>query len=205
MARGPSRLLASRVHKTATEYFSSTIFPRQYNAPPPWNLYRPTKIIHPEDRLREEFYRDHPWELARPMLLIEIDGQDARFRDWSKGLQQPGMKLSGESVVQRQLWLMQNIPGMTKRKAYDQARKEFYRLRSFEETETRIAQEEARAYGGYFGKTVNQVGMELEDKEYNAWLKWAGEEIEGQEMERQAAYANDIDLPEVEEDTAAAA
>ncbi|KAK4171893.1 mitochondrial ribosomal protein S25 [Triangularia setosa] len=236
MARGPSRLLASRVHRTATEHLSSTIYPETYNPPPPWvtalanippseiwtrpypaqhslspahlpksrktppkNLYRPTKIVHPEDRLRKDFYSDHPWELARPKLLMEIDGKDARYWDWSKGLRQPGMKLSGESVVQRQLWLME-VAGMPKKKAYDVARKEFYKLRRFEETEARIAQEEARAYGAYFGKTVNQVGMELEDKEYSAWLKWAGEEIEGQEMERQAAYANDIDLPEVEED-----
>ncbi|KAK4644600.1 mitochondrial ribosomal small subunit component [Podospora bellae-mahoneyi] len=239
MARGPSRLLASRVHQTATESLASTVYPKTYNPSPPWvaalanippseiwtrpypaqhallpvrlpksrktppkNLYRPTKIEHPEDRLRKQFYSDHPWELARPKLLMEIDGKDARYRDWSKGLRQPGMKLSGESVVQRQLYLMQHAK-MTRAQAYDVARKEFYKLRRFEETEARIAQEEARAYGAYFGKTVNQVGMELEDKEYNNWLKWAGEEITGQEMERQAAYANDIDLPEVEAEEAA--
>ena len=59
-------------------------------------IYRPTRIVHPEDELRRDFYRDHPWELARPKLVLELDGQDGRFRDWSKGLRQPGMKLSGE-------------------------------------------------------------------------------------------------------------
>ncbi|KAK0674408.1 mitochondrial ribosomal protein S25 [Cercophora samala] len=238
MARGPNRLLASRVHRTATETLASTVYPNTYNPSPPWvtalanippseiwtrpypaqhaltpnrlpksrktppkNLYRPTKIVFPEDKLRRAFYADHPWELARPKLLMEIDGMDARYRDWSKGLRQPGMKLSGESVVQRQLYLMQTAQ-MSRSQAYDVARKEFYKLRRFEETEARIAREEARAYGAYFGKTVNQVGMELEDKEYNAWLKWAGEEIEGQEMERQAAYANDVDLPVAEEGVA---
>jgi small subunit ribosomal protein S23 len=62
----------------------------------PRNLFRPTKIVHPEDELRQNFYRDHPWELARPKLVLELDGQDARRRDWSKGLRQPGMALSGE-------------------------------------------------------------------------------------------------------------
>jgi small subunit ribosomal protein S23 len=62
----------------------------------PRNLFRPTKIVHPEDELRQDFYRDHPWELARPKLVLELDGQDARYRDWSKGLRQPGMALSGE-------------------------------------------------------------------------------------------------------------
>lgn len=62
----------------------------------PRNIFRPTRIVHPEDRLRQEFFRDHPWELARPRMILELDGQDARYRDWSKGLRQPGMTLSGE-------------------------------------------------------------------------------------------------------------
>jgi small subunit ribosomal protein S23 len=68
-------------------------------------LYRPTRIVHPEDRLRQEFFRDHPWELARPRLVLELDGQDARDRDWSKGLVQPGMALSGER------WVLSIFPG----------------------------------------------------------------------------------------------
>lgn len=76
-------------------------YPIQHTAPRdrarrPRRLFRPTRIVHPEDRLRQEFYRDHPWELARPKLVLELDGQDARHRDWSKGLRQPGMALSGE-------------------------------------------------------------------------------------------------------------
>lgn len=79
-------------------------YPMQHTAPrdtggarrrPP-NLFRPTKIAYPEDRLRRDFYRDHPWELARPKLVLELDGQDARLRDWSRGVRQPGMALSGE-------------------------------------------------------------------------------------------------------------
>lgn len=62
----------------------------------PRNMFRPTRIVHPEDELRRDFYRDHPWELARPKLVLELDGKDARYRDWSKGLRQPGMALSGE-------------------------------------------------------------------------------------------------------------
>ena len=62
----------------------------------PRNLYRPTRIVYPEDELRKTFYRDHPWELARPRLLLELDGKDARYRNWGNGLRQPGMALSGE-------------------------------------------------------------------------------------------------------------
>ena len=71
---------------------------------------------------------------------------------------------------------MENVPGITKDMAYDQARKEFYRLRQEEDIERRIAKEEARMVGAYFGKTYLQVGMELEDRSYNAWKDWAGKE-----------------------------
>ncbi|KAL2142811.1 hypothetical protein VTI28DRAFT_705 [Corynascus sepedonium] len=161
----------------------------------PRHLFRPTKIVHPEDELRRDFYRDHPWELARPKLVLELDGQDARYRDWSKGLRQPGMALSGESVVQRQLWLMENR-GLSKARAYDIVRKEFYKLRQQEQIERRIAVEEARMYGAYFGKTNLQVGMELEDAAYENWKKWATDEITKLEAERTAAYANVVDAPE---------
>jgi len=161
----------------------------------PRNLFRPTRIVHPEDELRRDFYREHPWELARPKLVLELDGQDARYRDWSKGLRQPGMPLSGENVVQRQLWLMENR-GLSKARAYDITRKEFYKLRQQEQIERRIAVEEARMYGAYFGKTNLQVGMELEDAAYENWKKWAAEEIAKLESERSAAYSNVVDAAE---------
>ncbi|KAK4133186.1 mitochondrial ribosomal protein [Trichocladium antarcticum] len=161
----------------------------------PRNLFRPTRIEHPEDRLRDQFYRDHPWELARPKLVLELDGLDARERDWHKGLRQPGMALSGESVVQRQLWLMETR-GMTKHAAYDKVRKEFYKLRQMEEMESRIAVEEARMYGAYFGKNNLQVGMQIEDATYEGWKNWAGIQIEKLESERSAAYANVVDTSE---------
>lgn len=62
----------------------------------PRNLYRPQPISYPEDKLRQIFFKDHPWELARPRVLIESDGKDYQFVDWSKGLRQPGVPLTGE-------------------------------------------------------------------------------------------------------------
>ena len=75
-------------------------------------------------------------------------------------------------MVQRQLWLMEN-KGMAKAAAYDEARKEFYLLRQREEIEQRIAVEEARMVGAYFGKSLVRVGLELEDKAYEKWKTWA--------------------------------
>lgn len=74
----------------------------QYKAPEstkirkPRNIYKPPRIYHEEDALRATFYRDHPWELARPRIILEMDGKDGQRRDWSKGLRQPGMQLTGE-------------------------------------------------------------------------------------------------------------
>ena len=71
-------------------------------------------------------------------------------------------------VVQRQLWLMENEE-ITKRKAYDLVRREFYRLRQEEEVERRVTLEEAKHVGAYFGKTRMDIGMQLEDLEYERW------------------------------------
>jgi small subunit ribosomal protein S23 len=60
-------------------------------------MFRPLPIVYIEDELRTEFYSDHPWELARPKMLLENDGKDGQKDDWSK-IQQPGRPLSGERL-----------------------------------------------------------------------------------------------------------
>ncbi|KAI9734764.1 MAG: mitochondrial ribosomal small subunit component [Claussenomyces sp. TS43310] len=153
----------------------------------PSKLFKPQPIIYEEDHLRGEFYGDHPWELARPRVILEQDGKDAQRYDWSR-IQQPGKQLDGESVVQRQLWLLHNVPNMTSTKAYDQARQEFYAIRHEEDVERRVAKEEALSTGAYFGKSMLEVGMELEDQAYESWKEWAKGEIAIIEQQRNAAY-----------------
>ncbi|EEP81923.1 conserved hypothetical protein [Uncinocarpus reesii 1704] len=150
-------------------------------------MFLPVEIRYEEDQLRKEFFRDHPWELARPRVVLESTGNDHARYDWSK-MQQPGKRLDGESVVQRQLYLLNTVPDITKGQAYDIARREFYQLRLQEDVERRVAQEEARATGAYFGKDVTQVSMELENKEYDRWRVWAQKEAE-QLSQRAAAYS----------------
>ena len=62
---------------------------------------------------------------------------------------------------------------MDRQTAYDVTRREFYRLRQAEEIERRVAPEEARYVGAYFGKDRTEVGMMLEDNEYEKWKVWA--------------------------------
>lgn len=61
----------------------------------PSKPFRPPKLVYKEDALRKTFFTDHPWELARPRMVLEDDGKDAEKDDWSK-LSQPHRKLSGE-------------------------------------------------------------------------------------------------------------
>lgn len=92
--------------------------------------------------------------------------------------------------MQRQLYLLNNVPDMTKPAAYDIARREFYHLRLQEDIERRVAQEEARATGAIFGPTMNEIGMELENKEYERWKEWSEKEAQIQNQKAAAFVGN---------------
>ncbi|KAG0235587.1 mitochondrial ribosomal small subunit component [Actinomortierella wolfii] len=124
---------------------------------------RPKQIVYPEDRLRRRFYEDHPWELRRPRCLLETTG-DSTKRDWST-LLQPGQALSdltGEDVIQYQMYLMSK--GHTEREAYSMATSEFYKLRAQEETEARVAREQAIAFGAKPRKNFVRNGLKREEE-----------------------------------------
>lgn len=46
-------------------------------------LFKPLSLKYTEDQLRWEYYNDHPWELARPRVILEDDGRDMERWDWS--------------------------------------------------------------------------------------------------------------------------
>lgn len=123
------------------------------------HLYRLPKLSYEEDRIRHLFYTNHPWELARPRNAIENEGAVPLARlDWST-IYQPTHPLSGESVVQRTLWLAKQPEYKSKHgsdwfSAFEQARVEFYRLRMREFTEKQLAQEEAIMMGAVMGPSA---------------------------------------------------
>ncbi len=96
--------------------------------------------------------------------------------------------LNISSVIQRQMRLMHDEPSISPAKAYDQARKEFYELRLQEDVERRVAKEEAEATGAYFGKSMLEIGMELEDKVFEEWKEWAAGEVLLMEQKQAAMY-----------------
>jgi small subunit ribosomal protein S23 len=61
-------------------------------------LFKPLPITYAEDKLRSDFFGDHPWELARPRLVVEDSGNDAKGYDWSK-ITQRGKQLDGERYL----------------------------------------------------------------------------------------------------------
>lgn len=97
------------------------------------------------------------------------------------------------SVIQRQLWLLQNVPDISEDRAYDIARNEFYSARLKEELERSVAHEEALATGAYFGPRMLEVGLQLEDKAFERWKEWSQQELMLQEA-RLAAFAGDPGL-----------
>jgi len=69
--------------------------PKAHKTKKPSRMFQPLPITYPEDKLRSDFFGDHPWELARPRLVVEDSGNDSKWHDWSKIIQ-PGKQLDGE-------------------------------------------------------------------------------------------------------------
>lgn len=157
----------------------------------PSRLFAPVEIKYEEDQLRKQFFQDHPWELARPRVVLETTGNQHATSDYSKGLQQPMVPLSGESVVQRQKYLLENVPEMTVDQAYDIARKEFYTLRRQEAIRRRVAREEALHMGATPEKSILQWSMAIENKHYDSWEEWSRAQVM-ELMQRNAAFSGEV-------------
>lgn len=71
----------------------------------PSRLFKPVELRYEEDQLRQDFFRDHPWELARPRVLLERTGKDFENYDWSR-IMQPGKRLDGERCVVCPSWVI---------------------------------------------------------------------------------------------------
>jgi small subunit ribosomal protein S23 len=81
---------------TRTQPVQHTV--RKKRSKKPSKMFKPLQIKYEEDNLRNNFYSDHPWELARPRVILEQDGKDGQKCDWSK-IQQPTRELNGERSV----------------------------------------------------------------------------------------------------------
>ncbi|KAI0223780.1 mitochondrial ribosomal small subunit component, partial [Massospora cicadina] len=76
-----------RKRKTTTTFALSSCTPISGKATMCKTRFRPPKpprITYPEDKLRLRFFKDHPFEMARPVSLIEKDGHPES--NWDKVL-----------------------------------------------------------------------------------------------------------------------
>ena len=55
--------------------------------------------------------------------------------------------------------------------------------------------------GAYFGKSALEIGMELEDKEYERWKRWATKEVAVAEQRQAAMYTGGIESGETSMDS----
>jgi small subunit ribosomal protein S23 len=76
----------------------------QTHRPRPWSRPNDIREIQQiqqgiELRFRTRFYKEHPWELARPRIVVEEDGADYARQDWSR-MEQSAKPLDGERYTQ---------------------------------------------------------------------------------------------------------
>ncbi|KAM3420672.1 hypothetical protein BST61_g3927 [Cercospora zeina] len=212
---------AQNVHKTASQLLHANRIP----APPPClATIECTQQKYHEDELRWEYFNDHPWELARPRVVLEDNGRDREVYDWSIPLDyslrrprigtrdetgrtvaqweevmkvQGSRPINGEAVVQRWQWLITHTTH-SDAAAYDMARKELYRYRHHREVEARVAREEAQATGAYFGLGPLEVGDLLEDQAFENWKQWAVKQTQALRALQGSAYSGAEDDAEVQ-------
>jgi small subunit ribosomal protein S23 len=90
------------------------------------------------------------------------------------------------------MWLMKHA-SLSQASAYDVARREFYAHRHLSEIRQRISKEEALHVGAYFGKGPLEIGMELEDRTWENWKRWANVQIEDEQAMRAQMFSGQQD------------
>ncbi|PWN21371.1 hypothetical protein BCV69DRAFT_298389 [Microstroma glucosiphilum] len=111
----------------------------------------PQPIVYLHDRVRRQFYLDHPWEGLRPRILAEkekveepakVPAEVTELTRWSTNPQP-------EDVIALTVHLHENH-SLSLAKAYRHALGQYHSLRAEHETASRYALLEAQAYGAQF-------------------------------------------------------
>lgn len=113
----------------------------------------PQPIVYLEDRVRERFYNDHPWETLNPKMLVEgqniVDRStpDINATDLTAWGRNPGPEDVIACVVH-----LHRQHGLSLSQSYHNTLSSYYALRAEHEHASRIALFEAKAYGAQFAK-----------------------------------------------------
>ena len=136
---------------------------------------RPQPIVYEGDRIRRQFFRDHPWEAKRPRMLTETDytleepisptlsrGQVPELHMWSR------INPSVEDVVQCTLKTAE-CTDMSLSQAYRRTIASYHAIQAEREHRMRHAILEARSLGAEFGPTETERGFIKESRELDKW------------------------------------
>ncbi|SNX82526.1 related to RSM25 - mitochondrial ribosomal protein, small subunit [Melanopsichium pennsylvanicum] len=135
----------------------------------------PKPIVYDEDKVRQQFFRDHPWEAYRPKTLVEMSaqvGDETRVHGDPKRLRSYGRNPSVEDLIVCTL-AAHRQGGLSLSQAYHNTLSSYHGLKAEHEHATRYATLEANYYGADLGKTETQRGFEKEDKALESWAVWA--------------------------------
>ncbi|KAI0034005.1 mitochondrial ribosomal protein S25-domain-containing protein [Vararia minispora EC-137] len=132
----------------------------------------PIRIHYIEDRIRKQFFKDHPFETFRPRTLVEEgrieEEHRVRGKQWTR-LRQRGRNPQPEDCVRFAVNLYEHH-NVSLSNAYATAVAQFRALRSEHHLMSAFAAQEAEAYGAVFGPTpIEEIfNIETRIKEQNA-------------------------------------
>ncbi|KAN0060635.1 mitochondrial ribosomal small subunit component [Thecaphora frezii] len=140
----------------------------------------PKPILYDEDKLRQQFFRDHPWEAYRPKTLVEMSdkiGSEPRFSGDPKRLRSYGHNPSVEDFIACTL-AAHRQGGLSLSQAYHNTLSSFYAIKAEQEHARRYAILEAKYYGANLGRSETQRGFEKEEKALESWAAWASGDLQ---------------------------
>ncbi|PWZ03138.1 hypothetical protein BCV70DRAFT_12177 [Testicularia cyperi] len=152
----------------------------------------PKAIVYDEDKIRQQFFRDHPWEAYRPKTLVEMTdeiGHESRVNGDPKRLRSYGRNPTVEDVVACTLEAHRK-GGLSLSQAYHNTLSSYHGLKAEHEQASRYALLEARYYGADMGKSETQRGFEREDKALESWAVWAAGGMSGLDSTAPSAAAD---------------
>lgn len=148
---------------------------------------RPLPIVFPEDRIRRQFFRDHPFEAYRPVVLVEneliAEAVGPSGKEWISLRQRTPIPTAEECVTRcsgRSTLLtrrsciafvisLHEAHEIPLNDAYTIAVTQFRTLRAEHETATRSAMLEATCHGAVFFGEV-QKGILVEERVLDEWV-----------------------------------
>ncbi|KAI0785094.1 mitochondrial ribosomal protein S25-domain-containing protein [Abortiporus biennis] len=193
-----SRLMGANLIKKEPAWYKAVLehppLPLPAKAPPPRTNYdlphkksllqgkntqalnpRPQEIVYKEDRIRKQFFQDHPYEAFRPVSLVEnatIEPEHPiRGVQW-KRLAQRGRNPTPDDAI-RYAVNLHEAHGLSLTNAYQAAVAQFRSLRSEHLFASKIALMEAEHYGIEFGPSEMEKQHAKETRALQTWQKKA--------------------------------